>query len=179
MTRPHLDALYRFAVRSVRSTTIAEDLVQETCLKAYCASAQFERGTDYRAWLFRILANTILDWHRGRFRRPIEVLLDEVRPIEMAGSDVTAWNPLDPETQATVNATVAAVGAALDALPEVWRCVVYLSFVEGLSYKEIADILGCPVGTVMSRLYRAGRALRRCLSPVLDGAAGCANETVG
>jgi RNA polymerase sigma-70 factor (ECF subfamily) len=176
LTRPHLDALYRFAVRSVGSATAAEDLVQDTCLKAYRAFGQFERGTDYRAWLFRILANTILDWHRRGFRRPVEVLLDEVRAIEIAAGDA-ATRPADPERQAAMKATVGAVEAALDTLPESWQSVVYLSFVEGLSYKEIADILGCPVGTVMSRLYRARQALRRCLSPVLGGEAGCANET--
>jgi RNA polymerase sigma-70 factor (ECF subfamily) len=73
LTRRHLDALYRFAVRSVRRATVAEDLVQNTCLKAYQGFGQFERGTDYRAWLFRILANTIADWRRRGIRRPVEV----------------------------------------------------------------------------------------------------------
>lgn len=178
LTRPHLDALYRFAVRSVRSATAAEDLVQDTCLKAYRAFDQFARGTDYRAWLFRILANTILDWHRRGFRRPVEVLLDEVPPLALAARHITAEQTPDPETHATMNATLRAVEAALAVLPEAWQSVVYLSFVERLSYKEIADILGCPVGTVMSRLYRARQALRRCLSPVLDRGPGCARGRV-
>ncbi len=98
----------------------------------------------------------------------MEVLLHEIRPIHVATGDATTWRPPDPETHAAMSATAGAVEAALDALPQAWQSVVYLSFVEGLSYKEIADILGCPVGTVMSRLYRARQALRRCLSAVLD-----------
>ncbi len=164
LTRPHLDALYRFAARSVSSAATAEDLVQEACLKAYRAFGQFERGTNYRAWLFRILANTIVDWHRRATRNPEEVLIAELTSIEPSARE----GPLDPEARAVTSALSAEVNAALAALPPAWQAVLLLNFVEGLSYKEIADILACPVGTVMSRLYRARRALRRRLRHLLD-----------
>jgi RNA polymerase sigma-70 factor (ECF subfamily) len=168
LTRPHLDALYRFAARSVGNAAAAEDLVQDACLKAYRALGQFERGTNYRAWLFRILANTIVDWRRRASRTPAEVLIEEVSSAELMAGASAPSRPTDPETRRAMSALSAELDAALGSLPEAWQAVLLLSFVEDLSYKEIAGVLACPVGTVMSRLYRARRALRRRLSHLLD-----------
>jgi RNA polymerase sigma-70 factor (ECF subfamily) len=164
LTRPHLDALYRFAVRGVRNMHVAEDLVQDACFSAYRAFARFERGTDYRAWLFRILANAMLDWQRKRFRRPAEVPLEDIQPGEFALNTMATRRASDPEAEVLTSRLAEEIQEAVAALPEGWQTVVHLSFVEGFAYKEIADILGCPVGTVMSRLYRARQVLRKRLA---------------
>jgi RNA polymerase sigma-70 factor (ECF subfamily) len=157
---PHLAALYGFARRRLRSPQVAEDLVQEACLKAYLAFDRFEAGTDFRAWLFRILINTIHDWHRKGARATL-VSLDHV---DRGGPEGFP----DPESQTLARSRGAALHAALAELPPKWQTVILLSFVEGFSYKQMAAILDCPVGTVMSRLYRARRELRRRLAHWLD-----------
>ncbi len=162
LTLPHLGALYRFAIQKVRDAAQAEDLVQETCLKAYRGFDRFERGTDYKAWLFRILINTIVDVQRKGAREPIELTLER-GTVEAERSRLP-----DPEGQLMAESLGQAVQVAIEALPQDWQAVILLSFVEGFTYKEIAKLLGCPIGTVMSRLYRARRALRHRLEQHLD-----------
>ncbi len=162
LTLPHLGALYRFAVQKVRDAAQAEDLVQEACLKAYRGFDRFERGTDAKAWLFRILINTIVDAQRRGSREPT-VLALEIGNVEAERSHF-----LDPERQLLAESLGQEVQVAIEALPQDWQAVVLLSFVEGFTYKEIAKTLDCPIGTVMSRLYRARQALRHRLERHLD-----------
>lgn len=169
LTSPHLGALYRFAVQKMKDAHQAEDLVQEVCLKAYRAFDRFERGTDYKAWLFRILSNTILDLQRKASRKPAEVNLDMGSSRFPLTIEAEHTRLLDPEQQLLALSLAHEVRAAIDDLPPEWQAVVLLSFVEGFSYKEIATLLGCPIGTVMSRLYRARQFLRQRLEPSLQG----------
>lgn len=165
---PHIDALYRFVVHRVKDAHHAEDLVQEACLKAYRSFEGFERGTDFKAWLFRILVNTVLDFQRKASRGPREVSLEtgegRLNPSIKAESSCQ----VDPEEQLMTGELAQQLRSAVEALPQEWRDVVLLSFVEGFRYKEIAAILGCPIGTVMSRLYRARQVLRQRLEGYLS-----------
>jgi len=158
----------------VRDVQTAKDLVQETCLKAFRAFDRFERGTDYKAWLFRILINSALDWHRRTARAAPLISLDGVDALSTVEAEPSAQTPMDPERRLLTKQLRAEIAAALTSLPPEGHAVIHLSFVEGYSYKEIGRILGCPIGTVMSRLYRARRALQGRLAHLVgeDGAAG-------
>jgi RNA polymerase sigma-70 factor, ECF subfamily len=169
LTYPYLGALYRFAVQKVRDAHQAEDLVQATCLRAFRAFDRFERGTNYKAWLFRILSNAILDLQRQASKTPIEVDLDVGSSCFPLHIEAERNRLRDPERQLMAASLAHEVRTALADLPPEWQAVVLLSFVEGFSYKEIADILGCPIGTIMSRLYRARQFLRQRLEPHLQG----------
>lgn len=168
LTYPHLDALYRFAFQRVRDVYQAEDLVQEVCLKAYRSFDRFERGTDYKAWLFRILINLISDFQRKASRKPVEIDLETEDFLAKHSTESESSHLVDPERQLLAVSLAREVQAAIDALPQEWQVVVLLSFLEEFSYKEIADILNCPIGTVMSRLYRARQVLRRRLVQYLQ-----------
>lgn len=168
LTHQHLNALYRFALQKVRDASQAADLVQETCLKAYRAFERFERGTNSKAWLFRILANTALDWQRKASTRPIEVSLEAEDSLVDPPVEAALSRLVDPERQLMTRSLADRVEAVVGELPQDWQAVVLLSFVEGYSYKEIAEILGCPIGTVMSRLYRARQVLRHRLARYLE-----------
>ncbi len=171
LTRPYLDPLYGFAVSRLRDAQMARDVVQETCLKAFRAFDRFERGTDYKAWLFRILVNTILDAYRSAARAAPVVSLDGADAVTQDASPALATAALDPE-RAFLNKSLAAeIQMALRSLSPEWHAVIHLSVIEGYSYREIGDILGCPIGTVMSRLYRARRALQRRLAHVVGSEA--------
>jgi len=155
---PFVDQLYRAARRYTRSTADAEDLVQETMVKAYAGFHTFTVGTNIRAWLFRILTNTWITSYRTAQRRPDEVL----------AADVTDMRPSASQNQSAELAVLEAMGDedvrdALQALPEHQRLVVYYADVEGFRYKEIAAILDTPLGTVMSRLHRGRTNLRTLL----------------
>ena len=161
----HLDGLFRSALRLTRNRTSAEDLVQEVMLKAWRSFHTFQEGTSIRAWLHRILMNAFFDAHRKQMREPEVVdqenvgdfyLYDKVREGAALGD---AGNP---ET-VLEHIMDAEVRESLEALPVQFRSVVLLADVEGFSYKEIADILGVPVGTVMSRLSRGRHQLQRRL----------------
>jgi RNA polymerase sigma-70 factor, ECF subfamily len=154
---PLVDQLYRAARRYSRNATDAEDLVQETIVKAYAGFHRFNDGTNVRAWLFRILTNTWISSYRTAQRRPDEVLSADVTEVwPSAGGS--------PSAELAVLETMGDddVRDALQALPEGQRLVVYYADVEGFRYKEIAEILDVPLGTVMSRLHR-GRANLRAL----------------
>jgi RNA polymerase sigma-70 factor, ECF subfamily len=157
----HLDALYALALRMTRSPSEGEDLVQDTVLKAIRARDQFEPGTNMRAWLLRILTNAFINRYRrtGLERTVLEG--PDADPLADGWiSSATLETMRDPESLALRPVLEAEIRDALDALPADFRLVVLLSDVEELSYKEIADIVGCPIGTVMSRLHRGRRLLK-------------------
>lgn len=153
----HLPALYGTAVRLVRNKSDAEDLVQETYLKAVRSSESLDPKSDCKAWLFKIMTNTFIDQYRRSTRTPQLVELDE--EDERGLEDRRA----EPEAAVFANLMDEDVQRALDALPERNRMPILLFDVEGFTYAEIADMLNIPVGTVMSRLYRGRRMLKRAL----------------
>ncbi|HEY6647532.1 MAG TPA: sigma-70 family RNA polymerase sigma factor [Mycobacterium sp.] len=158
---PLVDQLYRAALRYTRRPADAEDLVQETMVKAYSGFHRFADGTNVRAWLFRIMTNAWISSYRSAQRRPDEVLAADVAEV---------W-PTAAKNASAELAVLEAMGDdevrdALQALPEGQRLVVYYADVEGFRYKEIAEILGVPLGTVMSRLHRGRSNLRALLVDV-------------
>ncbi len=161
----HLDALYRTALRLSRNPQDAEDLVQETYLNAFRALDRFEEGTNLRAWLFRILNNAFISQYRRRKRRPSSSLEDvsEFYLYDHLADGRTASGTESPEREVLERIGDERVLQALEELPVEFRQVSLLADVEGFSYREIADILGIPIGTVMSRLYRARRRLQKAL----------------
>ena len=168
---PFLDQLYSAALRYTRNPSDAEDLVQEAFAKAYGAFHQFEPGTNLRAWLYRILTNAYINRYRKEQRRPTEVSADAwaARVTEDGGGDFSLYDRIaettehSAETEALAHLTDDEVKNALASLPDQFRMAVYLADVEGFSYAEIADIMGTPIGTVMSRLHRGRAALQRAL----------------
>ncbi|MCC6873985.1 MAG: sigma-70 family RNA polymerase sigma factor [Sandaracinaceae bacterium] len=160
----HLDALYGAALRLTRSPADAEDLVQDAFVKAYRFHERFEPGTNMKAWLFRILTNTFINKYR-RSSRERKVL--DGRDAEPVGDGVMSRSAMraltDPVAEAQRRIITAEIQEALDALPEDYRIMILLADVEELSYKEIADIVGCPIGTVMSRLHRARKRMQKRL----------------
>jgi RNA polymerase sigma-70 factor, ECF subfamily len=150
----YVDSLYGTALRLTRRPADAEDLVQETYLKAFRASAQFERGTNLKAWLFTILHNTFRNLRRHDVRSPVDV---DSETVEHA-ADLLAQDQT-PEQLLTRDTLDADLQAALDALPEAFRQAVWLRDVEEFSYAEIARIVGVPIGTVMSRISRGRKLL--------------------
>ncbi len=156
--------LYSAALRMTRNPADAEDLVQETFLRAYRSYASFEVGTNLRAWLFRILTNTFINSYRAKQRRPQETELGETDDLylyrRLGRIDTAA---LSAEDQLFDLFTDDEVKAALEELPEAFRLPVLLADVEDFSYKEIAEVLDIPIGTVMSRLHRGRKAMHRRL----------------
>jgi RNA polymerase sigma-70 factor (ECF subfamily) len=163
-TMAYVDELYGTAVRLTRSERDAEDLVQDTYLRAYRAFHQFEPGTNCRAWLFKILTNTFINGYRRRIKEREILDRQETGALDCS---VHCRESMDryasPDTRIHEGTLCDDVQAALEAVPEDFRTAVVLSDIEGLSYKEIAEIMGTPVGTVMSRLFRGRRLLRKSL----------------
>jgi RNA polymerase sigma-70 factor (ECF subfamily) len=163
---PLMGSLYSGALRMTRNPADAEDLVQETYLKAYRAFAGFQEGTNLKAWLYRILTNTFINTYRAKKRRPDESDLDEVEDLylyrRLGGLEAAAVGR-SAEDELFDHVTDVEVKEALESLPEQFRVAVLLADVEGFSYKEIAEILDIPIGTVMSRLHRGRKGLQKRL----------------
>ena len=162
----HMASLYTAALRMTRNPADAEDLVQETYLKAYRAFGSFQEGTNLKAWLYRILTNTFINSYRSRKRRPEQTEIDDVEDLylyrRLGGLEAAAAGR-SAEEEVIDRFTDDEVKEAIESLPEQFRMAVLLADVEGFSYKEIAEILEIPIGTVMSRLHRGRRALQKSL----------------
>ncbi len=162
----YMAPLYTAALRMTRNPADAEDLVQETYLKAYRGFGGFEQGTNLKAWLYRILTNTFINSYRAKKRRPDESELDEVEDLylyrRLGGLEAVAVGR-SAEDELMDLVTDQEVKDAIESLPDQFRMAVLLADVEGFSYKEIADILDIPIGTVMSRLHRGRKALQKAL----------------
>lgn len=169
---PYLDQLYSAALRYTRNPADAEDLVQEAFAKAYGAFHQFQPGTNLRAWLYRILTNTYINSYRKQQRQPQQVSADADWDGE--SGDFSLYDRIAEATQAPAEVEVLRhladdqVKQALADLPDQFRMAVYLADVEGFSYAEIAEIMGTPIGTVMSRLHRGRAALQKALYDYAD-----------
>lgn len=163
---PFMDGLFAAAMRMTRNRSDAEDLVQETYLKAYRGFHGFTEGTNLRAWLYRILTNTYINAYRSKQRRPDESELDESEDLylfrRLGGLEAAAAGR-SAEDELLDMFAEAEVKEAIEALPDQFRIAVLLADVEGFAYKEIAEILDIPIGTVMSRLHRGRKALQKRL----------------
>jgi len=162
----YMPQLYGAAMRMTRNPADAEDLVQETYLKAYRGFGGFQQGTNLKAWLYRILTNTFINSYRSKKRRPDETELDEVEDLYLyrrLGGLEAAQAGRSAEDELMDWFTDTEVKDALEALPEQFRMAVLLADVDGFSYKEIAEILDIPIGTVMSRLHRGRKSLQKQL----------------
>lgn len=161
---PLLDQLYGAAMKMTRNPPDAQDLVQETFMKAFSAFGSFEEGTNLKAWLYRIMTNSYINTYRKKQREPYLGAVDDLEDWQLGGAEsTTAMSARSAEAEAIDRTPDAIVSDALNALPEDFRMAVYLADVEGFSYQEIADIAEVPIGTVMSRLHRGRARLRKSL----------------
>lgn len=162
---PFADQLYPTALRMTRNPADAEDLVQETFTKAFANFHQFRAGTNLRAWLYRILTNTFINNYRKKQREPRQETTDEIKDWQLAAAAKhTSTGMRSAETEVLDQLPDSDIKQALARLPEDFQEVIYLVDIEGYAYKEVAEHMGTPLGTVMSRLHRARRQLRDMLA---------------
>jgi RNA polymerase sigma-70 factor (ECF subfamily) len=159
---PHMSAMYNFALRMTAHEEDAQDLVQETLLKAFRFFDSFEKGTNCKAWLFRILKNSFINKYRKTSKEPNKIDYDEVKEFFNTVKDDTV-DPNDLENQLFGELLDDEITIALQKLPIDFRTVVILCDIEGMTYEEIAETVGCPVGTVRSRLHRGRNLLKDAL----------------
>ncbi len=162
---PLLDSLYAGALRMTRNPADAEDLVQETMMRAYRSFDRFEEGTNLKAWLFRIMTNAYINTYRKKQREPMKVSHNEIEDFDLY-RELKQHDPqwdATPENIVLANLVDSDIIEAIDDLPEQFRLAVVLSDVEGFSYAEMAEIMDVPLGTVMSRLHRGRKALQKRL----------------
>ncbi|WP_040421522.1 sigma-70 family RNA polymerase sigma factor [Corynebacterium timonense] len=166
---PLLDQLYGGALRMTRNPQDAEDLVQETYLKAFNAFGSFTPGTNLKAWLYRIMTNTYINTYRKKQRRPVETSADDITDHQLyTSSSHDSMGLESAEVEALKSMPNTRISQALNELNEDYRMVVYYADVEGLAYKEIAEVMDIPLGTVMSRLHRGRKQLRGMLKDVAN-----------
>ena len=164
---PLLDQLYGGALRLTHNPADAEDLVQETYIKAFQAFDSFTQGTNLKAWMYRIMTNLYITNYRKAQRRPTQTSAEEITDYQLLSSASHESQGLESaEVEALKKLPTSEISEALNALSEDYRMVVYYADVEGLAYKEIAEIMGVPLGTVMSRLHRGRKKLRDALKDV-------------
>ncbi len=168
---PLMDQLYSAAMRMTRNAADAEDLVQETYMKAYRAYDRFEEGTNLKAWMYRILTNSYINRYRSKQRRPDESDIADVEDMYLyrrLGGEQSSSLGTSAEEAFLSSVTDETVKAAIEAIPENFRIAVLLADVEGFAYKEIAEILEIPIGTVMSRIHRGRKALEKQLHDLAE-----------
>jgi RNA polymerase sigma-70 factor (ECF subfamily) len=166
LAMPFMSALYSAALRMTRNPADAEDLVQETYLRAYRGFPGFKEGTNLKAWLYKILTNTYINTYRAKKRRPEQEQLDDVEDFYLykrLGGLEAVDADRSPEAEVLESIPDETIKQALESLPEQFRMAVMLADVEGFSYKEIAEITDVPIGTVMSRLHRGRKQLQKRL----------------
>ncbi len=164
LLRENLNGMFSLALRMTRNQLDAEDLVQDTALKAFRYFHKFDRGTNFRAWIYRILTNNFINFYRKNKKQPAQIEIENVSfKLEQEGAGF--WNRLNDRNNGFEYDDLFddEINAAIDKLPEEYRIVLLLADVEGLSYKEISEVIAHPLGTVMSRLHRGRKMLQRSL----------------